>query len=548
MKRLFKFAIVSALATVCIVFCGFAFGEVATVTESAMAEYGSCEAHIYPNNGEYTVVGEATCSATATMYRKCVVCGYNDIFQTPKNPDNHTLVSTDWAYNPIPNCVNGGIKYKVCYDCGEIIAQENVPADPDAHVVSEANVTVKEPTCSTEGIKGSKCRYCSQYFDFESIPVNSDNHVVSDNSVWQVTQLPTCNEQGSVAGLCDECGRVAQRRPIEPTGKHTPLQEWVVDSEPTCVADGSKSQHCTECDSPVNIQVIPMSPDNHSFSDEYTVDIPATCISEGLMSKHCLYCDVTKDVYSINIDPSAHSYTDEWIVSKAPACDKTGLKHKVCTLCGKDSVSTMIETVPHTYPEEYEIVKESADGLSAQVKYICTECSSEYVTIITFGTNNGDGDIGNDTFNYLELSPVQGTVIKVDYETMVISNVIRNMTVSDFMSKFTNSTLFAIYDADGNFANEEDIITTGCRLNYSTVSGWNTDYYVSVTGDLDCDGKITAADARIVLRAAAKLQTLEAAYFSAADVNADGRILANDARKTLLVAAGVEIFDETYER
>lgn len=545
MKRIIKYGIVLLTAVICVLGCSVAFADVTTVTDDAKIEYGECEKHVYANNGEYIVVGEASCSASATMYRKCVVCGFNDIFTTPKNPDNHTLISTDWSYNPKPNCTNGGVRYKVCYDCDAIVEQENVPADPSAHVAGVTGIVVKAPTCTNEGISASECRYCSVMFDYQAIPVKAENHVVTDN--WIVTQMPTCNEKGALTGMCDECGKAADRRDIDPTGAHTPAEEWVVDKEPDCVSDGQKSQHCTLCDTPCNIQAVPAVPDKHNFAEDYTVDKEATCISEGSMSKHCLNCDAKTDVYSININPDAHSYTDNWIVTKEPTCDKSGLKHQICTLCGKESVSTMIAPLPHTYPDEYEIIKESADGLSAQVKYTCTQCAYEYITVVVFGTPDDGGDVGDGTVKYYPIIPVSNTVVKVDYETLVISNVRKEMTVAELMKKFTNSNVFAIYDAENRFISEEDTITTGSRFNYTTGNGWSTDYYISVTGDLDSDGRITAADARLVLRCAAKLDSLEGAYAVAADVNLDGKVLASDARKTLLVAAGLERFDNTYE-
>ena len=77
--------------------------------------------------------------------------------------------------------------------------------------------------------------------------------------------------------------------------------------------------------------------------------------------------------------------------------------------------------------------------------------------------------------------------------------------------------------------------------------GLVTNYTVSVTGDMDSDGKVSASDARLVLRAAARIENPEGAFFTAADVNLDGKITAADARKTLLVAANMTYFEETYE-
>lgn len=63
---------------------------------------------------------------------------------------------------------------------------------------------------------------------------------------------------------------------------------------------------------------------------------------------------------------------------------------------------------------------------------------------------------------------------------------------------------------------------------------------ITVMYDVNGDGKTTAADARLALRAAAKLENLEGDCFNAADVNKDGIITASDARKILRRAAKLE--------
>ena len=59
------------------------------------------------------------------------------------------------------------------------------------------------------------------------------------------------------------------------------------------------------------------------------------------------------------------------------------------------------------------------------------------------------------------------------------------------------------------------------------------------TGDVDGDGKVTSKDARLALRASARLETLYATPFDAADVNGDGRVTAGDARSILRYAAKI---------
>jgi uncharacterized protein YkwD len=62
------------------------------------------------------------------------------------------------------------------------------------------------------------------------------------------------------------------------------------------------------------------------------------------------------------------------------------------------------------------------------------------------------------------------------------------------------------------------------------------------TGDINNDGKISASDARLVLRAAAKLEHFNSEQTQAADVNGDNKITASDARKILRVSAKLDTF------
>lgn len=61
-----------------------------------------------------------------------------------------------------------------------------------------------------------------------------------------------------------------------------------------------------------------------------------------------------------------------------------------------------------------------------------------------------------------------------------------------------------------------------------------------IPGDVDGDGEVLAKDARLALRASAKLETLDAEQTKAADVNEDGKILAGDARQILRFSARLQ--------
>lgn len=62
----------------------------------------------------------------------------------------------------------------------------------------------------------------------------------------------------------------------------------------------------------------------------------------------------------------------------------------------------------------------------------------------------------------------------------------------------------------------------------------------TATGDVNYDGKLTAADARLILRAAAQLELFTADQLKRAELTGDGKVTAADARKALRKSAGLE--------
>lgn len=59
-------------------------------------------------------------------------------------------------------------------------------------------------------------------------------------------------------------------------------------------------------------------------------------------------------------------------------------------------------------------------------------------------------------------------------------------------------------------------------------------------GDVNFDGQITAADARIILRGSSEIELLTKNQHEVADMNGDGHITASDARTVLRISAGLE--------
>ncbi len=96
-----------------------------------------------------------------------------------------------------------------------------------------------------------------------------------------------------------------------------------------------------------------------------------------------------------------------------------------------------------------------------------------------------------------------------------------------------------IKDVDGKTADEGKLLGSGMTVSLPT----GESYTVIVKGDTDSDGLVTAADARLVLRASVGLENGSPDWFSAAgDISADGGVVlsSSDARLILRGSVGLE--------
>lgn len=102
-----------------------------------------------------------------------------------------------------------------------------------------------------------------------------------------------------------------------------------------------------------------------------------------------------------------------------------------------------------------------------------------------------------------------------------------------------------ICNENGEELNPADIISTGCRLMQKQDSGDKLLYTYVVLGDINKDGKVTAADARTALRLSAKLESkTEFTDYAAADVDASYTITAADARNILRYSAKLDDYEK----
>lgn len=140
-------------------------------------------------------------------------------------------------------------------------------------------------------------------------------------------------------------------------------------------------------------------------------------------------------------------------------------------------------------------------------------------------------------------------------DTVDIPESVRTMSTKDVILYLLGTALYPTESTAGTTNGDYVFVpsethkadeTTTRKTEIETQSKTNIVIYPSnetmtsrKTGDVNDDGKITAADARLILRAAAGIQVLSGDAADAADVNGDSVITAKDARSVLRYAAGI---------
>lgn len=215
---------------------------------------------------------------------------------------------------------------------------------------------------------------------------------------------------------------------------------------------------------------------------EETVVSQPTCDKDGAKTQQCKICGWKSE--SISIGAKGHSLK---AVTIEPTCEKNGKKYDECTACGWKSEATEIKAKGH----DTEIITiEPTCEKDGEVYSKCKVCGWKSESVV------------------LKASHKAG-----EWE------VVKEVTETETGKKVKKCT------ACGKVVDEAEIPVKKTE---------------PVKGDVDGNGKLTATDARKILRYVAGLEKLTMSQLLIADVNGDYRVTATDARRILRIVAGLE--------
>ena len=264
--------------------------------------------------------------------------------------------------------------------------------------------------------------------------------------------------------------------------------EWTVTKEATCSAEGEQSRTC-ECGS-VEKEAIPAT-GIHAYG-EWFVTLEPTCVTDGEKSSECADCG---DVKTETVPATNEHIYGEWKVTKEATCTVDGEQEHTCSICGDTETEVINAAGEHTFGE-WVIVDEATETSAGLREHSCTVCGAVEAEEIPM------------------LAPHE--------------HVFGEWVIVD--------------EATETSAGLREHTCTVCGAVEAEEIPMLTPQPAGIKGDVNGDGRVTAADARLVLRAAAKIETFTDEVAALAEVTGDGKVTAADARKILRVAAKVDEF------
>lgn len=242
--------------------------------------------------------------------------------------------------------------------------------------------------------------------------------------------------------------------------------------------------------------------------------------SKGESPDSLIYADRTND--------HVHEY-GEWTVTKEATCVEDGEKSRVCE-CGGKETEAIPATGVHNYNDEPGIVEPTCAEDGARVT-TCLDCGHQISEVIPA--------TGKHVYRewIVTLEPTCETEGKKEATCA---------TCDDKKTEVIPATGEHSF-GEWEIIEEPTETAVGIREHVCTVCGKAEAEEIpmlssGIKGDVNGDGRVTAADARLVLRAAARVETLSDNAMALAEVTGDGRVTAADARKILRVAAKVDEF------
>lgn len=362
-------------------------------------------------------------------------------------------------------------------------------------------------TCETPGVIDHwHCDECDKdYLDEDGKEPIGDVTIppISHNIVIVEYQAATCTEPGHTAGAyCADCGKVLEEQEEIPAlGHDFPEGGYEVTQAPTCTEEGVKECVCTRCGETIS-EVIPAL-GHDPVAEEGT---PATCDKDGLTGEVvCKRCGETLEESEV-IPALGHDWGAP-VVIEEPKCIFAGKQKYTCERCGAEEE----ETIPALGHNNVAVpdVEPTCETSGVRGRVVCDRCgwvSDEGEILPPIGHEIEDNECincGKEACTDLEFELVTEDGTPVSYSLVGLGGCTHtHILVPDWhtengitlpVTDIANSA-FSADKADGGHQNVEQIETISFPYSVLTI-GANAFYKCSNLVSVTFGRSITAIGA-----------------------------------------------------
>ena len=451
-------------------------------------------------DGTVTAVAKGSAVITAKAANVSATCTVTVACAHKNTTVNAAVAST---------CIfKGHDAYTVCNDCGEVISGSDakLPVDKTNHA-NTTKVDAVTATCLNTGhAEYVKCNDCGVILSgSDAVITGSHGSYINKLDAKYLKSVADCENAAVYYKSCELCG-VASATETFTTGSalgHDYSAEW-------SSGDAGHWHECSVCGDKKDLAKHNYKDgfcetcgykDNHVHNLTLVAAVAATCTEDGNKAYYtCSECDdlfenaegtvKINDKASLKIVAVGHKFADA-----------TCTAAKTCSVCE----TTEGEALGHKFAEatctaaKTCTVCKATEGEALGHKWTDATCTAAKTCSVCKAT---EGEALGHSFG-------EWVTVKAP--------------------SFTEEGL------------EERVCATCGEKESKAI-----EKIAYLLGDANLDGQITAADARIILRISAKLETLEDNKITVEniDVNFDGTVSASDARTVLRVAAKLESMPE----
>ena len=440
------------------------------------------------------VSGTEFCDAEGEVVYRCENCGNYDTKPVP-------ATGHDWSkWTELDE-----------YSHQRVSKKDPTHVETAEHTWNKGKVTTKA-TCERDGVKTYTCTVCKATRQ-ETIPAtghafgewkelnenehqricaNDANHVETAAHTWnkgKVTTAATCETDGVKTYTCTAC-KATKTEKIPATG-HA-FGAWT---------ELDENEHQRVCANDANH----VETAAHTWN-KGKITTKATCETEGVKTYTCTVCKATKTEV---IPATGHAF-GAWT-------ELDGEKHQ--RVCSNDP--SHIETAAHNW-NNGKVTKEPAPGVEGEMQFECKDC----------------GTVKSEPVEALPVETEAPTTEVPTTESPTTEAPTTEAPTTEAPTTVAPTTEAPTTEAPTTEAPTTEAPTTETPTTEAPTTTEPTQYYT--LGDVNMDGKINSADARLALRAAAKVETLTETQTLLADVSDDGKVKAADARTILRIAAKLE--------